>query len=391
MRILIVNYEYPPLGGGGGVATRDWAIALAKNHTVHVVTTLPGTALRQKIGPLATYELQHGVHIHRVQVVQRTNLATATLLSMITFMPMALWRCWQLTAQQTFDVINAQFVLPSGLPAALAARWRHIPFVISFIGGDIYDPSKGVSPHRFNFLRFLIRFIARQAVAGTAISSDTKQRTQMLHGVTLPITVTPLGIKSTPIIPLSRAQLQLPLGVPVVISVGRLITRKNYAQLVRLWPQIPSAHLIILGDGPLRGALQQQCQKLGLTKRIHLIGYVSESRKMSLLAAADVYVSASTHEGFGIVFLEAMHAGLQIVATNNGGQTDFLRDGHNALLVPPEDDVALQRGVTKLLADQTLRERLAVNNREEVTQYYIEETYQKFESVLQAAAQRQAL
>lgn len=382
MNILIINFEYPPLGGGGGVATRDFAEQLAKRHQVHVITTA--------FTDLPRFEERGGVKIHRVPVLGRTKLPTASMLSLITFVPAALLAGLRVCRQVPFDVINAQFVVPSGIPAAALARFFSIPFVVSFIGGDIYDPSKGVSPHRFNLLRLIIRAIARRAVAGTAISSDTKRRAQDLHGVTLPITVTPLGVAPTPIAERSRAQLQLPPDVPVAVTVGRLIPRKGYEQLLRIWPQVPRAHLVIIGDGPLLGALQQQCRELKLTDRVHLVGYVSEAHKMSLLKAADVYISASTHEGFGIVFLEAMHAGLAIVATNNGGQTDFLRDGHNALLVPPDNDEELRRATLRLLTDEDLRQALSRTNREEVVQFYIGETCHKFEAVLHAAAGNQA-
>lgn len=379
MKILIINFEYPPLGGGGGVATRDFAEQLASRHSVHVITTA--------FKDLPRFEFSEGVTIHRVRVVGRSKLPTASLASLLSFVPAALVAGWRLCRHVSFDVINGQFVVPSGIPAMMLAKIFDIPFVVSFIGGDIYDPSKGVSPHRSVFLRFVIRFIARQAKAATAISSDTKRRAQTLHGVTLPITVTPLGIKAAPIIPKSRAELRLPAEALVAVTVGRLIPRKGYEQLMRVWSKIPNAHLVIIGDGPLIEQLQQQRARLGLVERVHLVGFVPEAIKMSLLAAANLYISASTHEGFGLVFLEAMHAGLPIVATNNGGQTDFLRDGYNALLVPPENDEALAQATARLLDDEGLRERLSAHNKETVTRFYIDETCQKFEAVLQATAQ----
>ena len=387
MNILIFNFEYPPLGGGGGVATRDLAHELGKTNSVHIITTLPAASLQQGTTRVAREEVNGNVHIHRVPVLGRTKLATGSLLSMLTFVPMAFWRAWRLSGQITFEVVNAQFALPSGPPAALLARLRKIPFVISFIGGDVYDPTKGTSPHRHSVLRWTIRRVAAAARAGTAISIDTKERAERLHGVRLPITVTHLGLVSGRYNQVSRRGLNLPENEALAISVGRLIPRKGYDQLLKTWVAIADAHLVIVGDGPLRKELTTQAKVLGIADRVHLVGFQTEERKAQMLEAADCYVSAAQHEGFGIVFLEAMQAGLPIVATNNGGHTDFLTDGVNALLVPPGDTEKLQQGISRVLAGPELGQRMSEANKLKVKDFYIEKTTAKFEHVLREAAQ----
>lgn len=380
MNILIINFEYPPLGGGGGIATRDFARELAKRHTVHVLTTWFSGQLPE--------ETRDGVHLHRAKVWGRTALPTASLASMVLFVPAALLRGVQLLRQYQFTVINAQFVVPSGIPAAILSRLFHVPLVLSFIGGDIYDPTKGVSPHRYAILRALIRLISRQAISATAISEDTKHRAQQLHRVTLPITVTSLGITPTTVSPASRVELNLPPTGNLFVSIGRLIPRKGFGVLIRAWKHVPDAHLVIVGAGPLRAALEELRASLGLSARVHFMGYVSETTKLQILRQAFAYISAATHEGFGIVFLEAMAAGLPIIATNNGGHTDFLAPNINALLVPVDNEAALEAAIRQLQADGALASHLARANREKVQEYTIEKTARRFEEVLLTAVQQ---
>jgi L-malate glycosyltransferase len=370
VRILIVNFEYPPLGGGGGVATKQIAEKLSSKHEVHVVTT--------KYKDLPQFEIVNDVRIHRVKVWGRNSLPTATLTSLISFVPVAVVKMLSLTRDVKFDVINAQFVLPSGLASALIARLKRIPMVLSFVGGDIYDPTKGTSPHRFGLLRWVVRQIARQAVSLTAISKDTAQRARELHGVRGDIKVVHLGIE-----PFYQ---ELKQQEDTWISIGRLVPRKGYEVLLEAWKDVPEAKLIILGGGPLKNKLSSMAKQLGLTDRVEIAGYVSREEKYRHLLEATGYVSAAEHEGFGIVFLEAMEAGLPIATTNEGGQNDFLKHNENAILFDPRDVQALASGVRKLQDDAQLRKRMGVKNREDVKKFYLEKTVAAFESILENAS-----
>jgi len=390
MKILIFNFEYPPLGGGGGIATKFIAEELAARHEVHVITSRPSRKFKDwNDSSPSGAPVVNGVHVHRVPVWGRTSLAVASLMSMITFVPSAWCKARKLRQEYQFDVINAQFVIPSGVPACWIARHYQIPMVLSFIGGDLFDPTKGVSPHRHWLLRKIVRGISNQAAVCTAISHDTKRRAVDMHKVTKEIIVINLGIMAKAHTgQKKRTELGLPDGVPLFVSLGRLIPRKGYGYLLEALAKTKTAHLAIMGDGPLLVNLKKKAYDLGVSDRMHWLGYVSEEDKINVLDVADGFISASEHEGFGIVFLEAMESGLPIIATWEGGQTDFLVQERNALLVEPKSDEALAHAMNRLLADAELGRRMAEENRRTVKNFYWPKVGERYEAVLRSGIEK---
>ena len=289
LRILLCNYEYPPLGGGGGVATLFLAEELAQRHEVTVLTSQgPG---------LATRETKNGVRIVRVPVGRRGR-ATATLTSMFGYMLMGTWFGRQLVAAEHYDVINTHFALPSG-PVGDALSRRGVLNVLSVHGGDLYDPSKWTSPHRHPALRRWVRALLERADAVIAQSSDTLGNARRFYSPQLPGEVIPLGIKRPPTVAAPRQDYGFRDDDVLLITVGRLVARKAVDQLIALLaaPELAKAHLLVVGDGPLESELRRQAAQLNVDDRVRFFGHVSESEKFQLLCMADAFVSTSQHEG----------------------------------------------------------------------------------------------
>jgi glycosyltransferase involved in cell wall biosynthesis len=375
LRILIVNFEYPPLGGGGGVVTAWLAEELAKRHEVVVLTS--------RAFDLPEREVSRGVEILRSQTFFRTQMAVANMPSMASFILSGRWAGRRLMQSRHFDVINTHFALPTGPIGAALARLHNIPNVLSVHGGDLYDPSKWTSPHRHRMLRNIVRRVVHAADSVVGQSHNTIENLLRFYDPALEPTLIPLGIPR-PANPLSgRAELGLPRDSIVMIAVGRLVPRKGSDQLVRLISLLknPRLRLVMLGDGPEYAALKRQAQELGVANQVMLPGFVTDQQKIDFLAASDIYVSTSQHEGFGLVFLEAMAQGLPVVCYNHGGQTDFLKTDVNGAVVPLNDLDQFMRESNELVTNAEKRQMISQQNKSDVEHFFIDNCARRYEAL----------
>lgn len=377
MRILAFNYEYPPLGGGGGVVFQAMYDELAKRHDVTIVTS--------GHGELPRIESRDGQEVHRVPVLGRDKLATASFSSMLSYVP-ASWRCGKrLLSEDRFDIINTHFAVPTGPAPQVLSEYFRVPNVLSLHGGDIYDPSKKMSPHRVPLVRAVVRRLIARATRVVAQSNDTRDNARAYYRAQRLIDVIPLGIK-TPAPPLrDRAAVGIEPDRFVLITIGRIVARKGIDALLEVMRRLddPRDLLIVVGRGPLLPELQEKARALGVASRVRFTGRISEDEKWKLLAASDLYASTALHEGFGLVFLEGMHAGLPVVCHDSGGQRDFLEDGRTGGVVPLGDVERFADAVRRLKTDAALRARCSEFNRARVAEYTIERCASRYEALFQ--------
>lgn len=152
---------------------------------------------------------------------------------------------------------------------------------------------------------------------------------------------------------------------PILGAAGQLIERKGHDVLLEALPTVIARHrrlkLIVFGRGPRAAALKAQARRLGIDKHVIFAGFVPQLEE--LLAGFDVFVHPARSEGLGLVVLEALAAGVPVVASRAGGLVDAIDDGHNGLLVPPNDAPALTSALLRVLEDSEFRRRLGVTAR----------------------------
>ena len=246
------------------------------------------------------------------------------------------------------------------LPASWV-RWScpHLKTVIMSHGIEVWKP---------------MRTLRRRALVGADIllapSTDTANKLVNVQGVasgkvrTLAWPISPQFLRLAD----APARLTLPAAFPqghVILTVGRWAASERYKgadQLIRsvvqLRAEIPGLHLVAVGGGDDLSRLRQLAAEMGVADRTHFLENLSREEIAACYSHAEVFALPSTGEGFGLVFLEAMAFSKPVIGVSCGGTTDVVSDEINGLLVPPGNLQQLVQGLSRLLRDRILRERL---------------------------------
>ena len=344
MKILLINYEYPPLGGGAGQATA----ALAREFFVAGHEPL---VLTSRFRGQPREETVAGVRLRRVAVVRR-RADRCTPAEMLTFLASASAVAWREMRAWRPDASIAFFGIPSGPVGALLQFTARVPCVVSLRGGDVpgFQPYDLALFHRL--LGPCIGLLWRHAAAVVANSAglrDLARRSAPAQAVR----VIPNGVDAQTFHP--AAENERPSGGRVrLLFVGRVVFQKGLDVLLRALAALPAGlawELEIIGDGEQRATLTAEAARLGLAERITFAGWCDRAGIAERYRAADVFVFPSRDEGMPNVVLEAMASGLPIVATAIAGSEDLVREGENGHLVPPDDAASLTAALARLLAD----------------------------------------
>jgi glycosyltransferase involved in cell wall biosynthesis len=257
-----------------------------------------------------------------------------------------------------YDAVHTHLIHADwhGVVAARRAGVRRI-----FWSGHNDDPFRYRLP-----IRLIQAYLWRRISAGIAISEAVRQFMIRVEwappgkAVTVHYGLKVSGMADTQARESLRAGLGIDPGARVVGSVCRLIEQKGLPYALqafrRVIDKVPGAHYVIIGDGPLRPALQAQIDALGLAGRVHLPGW--RANAAALMPAFDLFLMPSLWEGFGLVALEAMAARLPVIASRISALPEIVVEGETGYLVTPADSDGLAQHMIRLLTDSTLAARM---------------------------------
>jgi L-malate glycosyltransferase len=340
VRVLMLNYEYPPIGGGTGMACRHLLGAFARTPLVQVDLVTSGVDARTPVERPA-----ENIRIHRVPVAKRRlDYWRASELARWTVQAHRV--ASRLTRRERFDLCHCWGGWPPGVVGYLLRR--RLPYLVALRGSDVphYNP-------RLEHLDSLVFERISRRVWGRArcVVAVGQQLRELALDVApgLEIRLIPNGTDTTTFTP----------GRPderfTVLFVGRLVSRKRPCDLLTAFSEVvarvPDARLLFVGGGPEDEALREQTRELGLDGAVRFLGQTPYDELPALYRSAHVFVLPSLREGMPNVVLEAMTSGLPIVTTRAGAE---LLDG-NGIEVTAEDPAALARAIVRYAADPRLR------------------------------------
>ena len=335
MKILVLCYEYPPVGGGGGRVAASVAEGLAaRGHEVAVVSAglkhLPGEAVI------------NGVRVLRPESFRRRE-DTCSVPEMALYLATSFFPALRLCRTWRPDVLHAHFVVPTGA-LALALRWfTGVPYVLTAHLGDVPGGVPEQTDNLFRVLGPFIKPIWKRASAVTAVSGFVAELAERNCGVSSTVILN--GVPMLPAPP--RIELQTPTRL---VMLGRLSIQKNPLLAVRALALLKDApwKLEVIGEGPLSASMRELVEQNGLSDRVDFSGWQSAEAVSKRLAASDILLMTSTSEGLPMAAIEALRYGLAIVGSRIGGLMDVVSHDENGLLcdLTPE---AFAAGLRSLL------------------------------------------
>ena len=365
MRILVLNYEYPPLGGGAAVATAALAHGLMERGVAVDVVTAgaePGVE-RHTADPSPEASDEGSLTVYRVRS-RRSGVHQAGMGGAASYLVGALPVIRRLLRVHKYDVVHVFFSLPTGSLLPFLPL-RETPVVVSLRGSDVpgYDPHNSSLQHAHRLLIPLTRWIWRRADRVVAVCESLGQLA-LRSWPDLRYTVVPNGVDLTLFHPADPDN-RRPSRKIRCLAVARLTERKGVGDLLRSLALLERGRfeLEIVGGGADEQVLRDLAARLGVARDVRFLGPLSRAMVAERYREADLFTLPSSAEAFGNVFAEALASGLPIVGSATGGIPDLVEHGSNSLLVPPGDVRALARAIRYLADDPELRTEMSIRNR----------------------------
>ena len=346
MNIAIFASAFYPHFGGVEEVSRNLALEYKqRGHEVVVLTS-------QYPASLPACERVQGIEVRRF-AWEMPNSSLGGMTRFARCYPVDMVSVIRLLREKNIDLIHVHCLSANGFYALGAALLTGLPLVVTTHGERTMDAGKLYQKSVIANWTFK-RLMARAAYV-TACSEQTLNDARQFIGSSL-------AGKSQPIYSgfsldeFDAGQAAYPHPCPYLLALGRIVPQKGFDVLIDAYARLSARmadapDLLIAGEGPERDILQKRVGDLGLTDRVHLIGFADRPTAVSLFRGCEMFILPSRHEPQGIVNLEAMACAKPVIASRVGGVPEIVLDGVTGLLVPGEDPAALAQALEGLLAD----------------------------------------
>jgi len=354
MNLLLINYEYPPIGGGGANATKNIADSLVKlNHTVVVL------AARYK--NYKGVKNEDGVIVYRCPSLRKKQ-EQSNIFEMLTYILTACFFIPYIGIKYNIKGAIIFFSFPCGPLGLICKFLLKIPYIISLRGGDVPGAEPGLDKIH-NILKPLRRLVFKKSMCIVANSEGLKHMSEMADPY--PVVVIPNGVNTEfyhPSIKNSNEVFQ-------ILFVGRFQEQKNLFFLLDQVAILKSSiHLKfvlhLVGDGYQKDDLFLYSKEKGIEESIKWHGWKNKSELRNSYQQSDCLVNPSLYEGMPNVVLEAMACGLPVIASNVAGNNTVVEHGENGFLFDLNKPKDFREALILLMEDSNMKNKLSKYARE---------------------------
>ncbi len=343
MRLLVLNYEYPPLGGGAGNATfflcKEWEKA---GMSIDIVTTWYHDL------DFITRE-SDAITVYRVKSL-RKKAEQSNPIEMLSYVVHGYFKARMLCKRNRYSMIVAFFSIPSGIIAHRLFHIHRLPYTILLRGGDV----PGFLPHQLKLFHWMTMPLtikiwrrAHRVIANSRGLKELADKTGNRIGIT--VEVVPNGVDAGFFHPEPKPQ---PRDFSFLFA-GRFSRQKNLRELLEQFEMCAaqgSVRLILVGDGPEKQNLVKMiCRSSALAASASLRPWCSKESLRRLYQEASCFVNPSICEGLPNTLLEAMACGLPIIASNIGGNNELVADNENGFLFDSADPDGLGKRMLDMM------------------------------------------
>lgn len=365
LKVLMINYEFPPIGGGGGTTTRFLAKYMARlGVDVNILTSKPGKE-----------DVVDHPEGYRLYYVGRTKnkLSGTHIPELVIFALTIIYYSKTVLKQIQPDLIHCFFTLPSGSCGLYCKKIYKIPYIISALGADV--PGFNIGDWRLDIYHTLTRFLSKaiwnnssyiiangNSLKETCKRFSPEQEIEIIsNGVDTELFYPDKnkhpGTNEVQLLFISRLMPQK--GIDILIKACNVLNTKG----------ITNYKLTIVGEGHLKGLMFSLIDKFNLKEKINFLGWKDLEELPEIYRRTDIFILPSVMEGMSSVVLQAMASGLPIVASRVKGFEEVVEENINGLFAEYNNPNQFAEAIEKLIKSPELREKMSKQSIEKSKQF----------------------